>query len=107
MTTSQIPTTGAAGAVDVDELARRIAEMYRDVANEAVGELHFPTGRALAEALGYPPDLLDRLAAPAVASFAGVGHHHGLARLAAGERGLHLRSGSGTVVVAAAVQGGP
>src|SRR3954467_7972547 len=107
MTTSQIPTTGAAGAVDVDELARHIAEMYRDVANEAVGELHFPTGRALAEALGYPTDLLDRLPAQAVASFAGVGYHLGLARLVAGERVLDLGSGSGMDVCAAAVQGGP
>src|SRR3954454_19502788 len=107
MTTPQIPTTGAAGAVDVDELARHIAEMYRDVANEAVGELHFPTGRALAETLGYPPDLLDRLPAPAVASFAGVGYHLGLARLVAGDRVLDLGSGSGMDVFAAAVQVGP
>src|SRR3954453_2458691 len=107
MTISQIHTTGAAGAVDVDELARHIAEMYRDVANEAVRELHFPTGRALAETLGYPPDLLDRLPAPAVASFAGVGYHLGLARLVAGERVLDLGSGSGMDVFAAAVQVGP
>jgi arsenite methyltransferase len=37
MTTSQLPGTGAAPGVDADELARHIAEMYRDVANEAVG----------------------------------------------------------------------
>src|SRR3954469_19081581 len=102
MTTSQIPTTGAAGAVDLDELARHIAEMYRDVAHEAVRELHFPTGRALAEVLGYPTDLLDRLPAQAVASFAGVGYHLDLARLVAGERVLDLGSGSGMDVFAAA-----
>jgi SAM-dependent methyltransferase len=81
--------------------------MYRDVANEAVGDLHFPTGRPLAEALGYPTELLDRLPAEAVSSFAGVGYHFGLARLLPGERVLDLGSGSGMDAFAAAVQVGP
>ena len=80
--------------------------MYRDVANETGHDLHFHTGRALAEALGYPADLLDRLPAQAVSSFAGVGYHLGLARLVAGERVLDLGSGSGMDVFAAAVAGG-
>ena len=61
----------------------------------------------LAEALGYPADLLDRLPAGAVSSFAGVGYHLGLARLLPGERVLDLGSGSGMDVFAAAVQVGP
>ena len=81
--------------------------MYRDVANEAGRDLHFPTGRPLAEALGYPAELLDRLPAEPVSSFAGVGYHLGLARLLAGERVLDLGSGSGMDVFAAAVAGGP
>jgi arsenite methyltransferase len=92
------------GGVDPQELDRHIAEMYRDVANEAAGGLHFPTGRPLAEALGYPPKLLDRLPAEAVNSFAGVGYHLGLARLLPGERVLDLGSGSGMDVFAAALQ---
>src|SRR4051794_27132811 len=92
--------------VDPEELDRHIAEMYRDVANEAVRDLHFHTGRALAEALGYPTELLDRLPSEAVRSFAGVGYHFGLARLVAGERVLDLGSGSGMDVFAAAVQVG-
>jgi hypothetical protein len=52
-----------AGGVDPQELDRHIAEMYRDVANEGSRELHFPTGRPLAEALGYPAELLERLPA--------------------------------------------
>src|SRR3954463_8043500 len=107
MTTSLIRTTDAAPGVDPDELARHIAQMYRDVANEAVHDLHFHTGRPLAEALGYPIDLLDRLPARAVGSFAGVGHHLGLAKLVAGERVLDLGSGSGMDVFAAALQVGP
>ena len=95
------------GGVDPEQLDRHIAEMYRDVANEAVRDLHFPTGRPLAEALGYPADLLDRLPVQAVNSFAGVGYHLGLARLLPGERVLDLGSGSGMDVFAAATQVGP
>ena len=101
-------TTGPiAVGVDREELDRHIAEMYRDVANHADRELHFPIGRPVAEALGYPADLLDRLPAGAVSSFAGVGYHLGLARLLAGERVLDLGSGSGMDVFAAALQVGP
>jgi SAM-dependent methyltransferase len=103
-TNSTYPTRDA---VDPKELDRHIAEMYRDVANEAGRDLHFPTGRPLAEALGYPADLLDRLPAQAVSSFAGVGYHLGLARLLPGERVLDLGSGSGMDVFAAAAQVGP
>ena len=94
-------------SVDPDQLAHHIASMYRDVANETGHDLHFHTGRELAEALGYPGDLLDQLPAQAVSSFAGVGYHLGLARLLAGERVLDLGSGSGMDVFAAATQVGP
>jgi arsenite methyltransferase len=92
--------------VDRDELDRHIADMYRNVANETAPDLHFPTGRPLAQALGYPTKLLTRLPAPAVNSFAGVGYHLGLARLVQGERVLDLGSGSGMDVFAAATQVG-
>jgi len=94
-------------SVDLEELYREIAIMYRDVANETSRDLHFPTGRRLAEGLGYPAELLDRLPAGAVSSFAGVGYHFGLARLRPGERVLDLGSGSGMDVFAAAMQVGP
>jgi SAM-dependent methyltransferase len=93
--------------VDRGELEGQIARMYRDVANGGGSELHFPTGRPLAEALGYRVELLDRLPAEAVSSFAGVGYHFGLCRLLAGERVLDLGSGSGMDVFAAALQVGP
>ena len=73
----------------------------------AAPDLHFPTGRPLAQALGYPADLLARLPAQAVNSFAGLGYHLGLARLLQGERVLDLGSGSGMDVFAAATQVGP
>jgi arsenite methyltransferase len=97
----------APGSVDRAELERHVAEMYRDVAHERFEQLHFLTGRTLAETLGYPSEILDRLPAAAVASFAGVGHHLDLARLQPGERVLDLGSGSGVDAFAAAVQVGP
>jgi len=101
------PTHPIDRGVDPEELDHRIAGMYRDVANGAGRELHFPVGRPLAEALGYPAEVLDRLPAEAVSSFAGVGYHFGLARLLPGERVLDLGSGSGMDVFAAAIQVGP
>jgi hypothetical protein len=53
-------------AVDHQELDRHIAEMYREVASDGRRDLHFPTGRPLAEALGYPARLLDMVPADAV-----------------------------------------
>jgi arsenite methyltransferase len=95
------------GDVDPAELDRHIAEMYRDVANEAGRDLHFRKGRPLAEALGYPADLLGRLPAQAVSSFAGVGYDLGLDHLLRGERVFDLGRGSGMGVFAAAAQVGP
>jgi arsenite methyltransferase len=93
--------------VDARELDRRIQGMYRDVADGSGPALHFPIGREIAEALGYPAALLDGLPAGAVSSFAGVGYHLDLARLRPGERVLDLGSGSGTDVYAAAAHVGP
>jgi arsenite methyltransferase len=101
------PTHPIDRGVDPEELDRHIAEMYRDVANKIDRDLHFPTGRPLADALGYPAELLDRLPAEAVRSFAGVGYHFGLARLLPGDRVLDLGSGSGMDAFAAAAQVGP
>jgi arsenite methyltransferase len=103
MTTATKPQQSG---VDLAELDDRITAMYREVANGAATDLHFPTGRALAQALGYPAAVLDRVPAEAVRSFAGVGYHFDLARLKPGERVLDLGSGSGMDVFAAAHQVG-
>jgi arsenite methyltransferase len=100
------PTRPIDRGVDPDKLDRHIAQIYRDVANGDVHDLHFPTGRRVAEVLGYPAALLDRLPAEAVNSFAGVGYHLPLARLLPGERVLDLGSGAGMDVFAAAAQVG-
>jgi ubiquinone/menaquinone biosynthesis C-methylase UbiE len=81
--------------------------MYRHVARDPHGDFHFELGRGLAERLGYPAELLDRVPAEAVESFAGVGYHLDLAALQPGEHVADLGSGSGTDVFAAACQVGP
>jgi SAM-dependent methyltransferase len=93
--------------VPVTELEARVRAMYRAVADDPGGDFHFELGRGLAERLGYPPGLLDRIPAGAVESFAGVGYFFDLASPTVGERILDLGSGSGMDVFVAAVLAGP
>jgi ubiquinone/menaquinone biosynthesis C-methylase UbiE len=94
-------------AVDPKELTTKVQRMYRAVATEPHESYHFELGRSLAERLGYPTELLDRIPDGALESFAGVGHFFDLADLRGGESVLDLGSGSGTDVFAAAVHVGP
>jgi arsenite methyltransferase len=93
--------------VDTEELLQQVQHLYRDVALNPQGAYHFELGRALAERLGYPSEILDRIPSGAVESFAGVGHFFDLAELRAGERVLDLGSGSGMDVFVAADLVGP
>jgi arsenite methyltransferase len=93
--------------VDVAELEARVKDMYRQVAEEPGGDYHFELGRGLAEHLGYPTEVLDRIPAAAIESFAGVGYFFDLASLSEDERVVDLGSGSGMDVFFAATQVGP
>src|SRR5689334_20562515 len=93
--------------VDETELELKVKDMYRLVAEKPHATYHFEMGRTLAERLGYPVELLDRLPAGAIESFAGVGFFLDLANLQPGERVLDLGSGSGTDSFAAAIFVGP
>jgi arsenite methyltransferase len=93
-------------SVDAQELEGKVKEMYRHVAEEPQGDYHFELGRPLADRLGYPGDLLDRIPAGAVESFAGVGYFFDLAELRPGEDVIDLGSGSGMDVFCAALQVG-
>lgn len=90
--------------IDVQQLRGYISDMYSDVARFPRGEFHFPTGRPIMARLGYAPELLERLPAKAVESFAGVGHHLDLAPLRVGEHVLDLGCGAGSDVFHAALQ---
>jgi arsenite methyltransferase len=97
--------TGA--TVDTRELETKVKDMYRHVAEEPHGKYHFELGRTLAEHLGYPTEVLDRIPAGAIESFAGVGYFFDLAELSEGERVIDLGSGSGMDVFFAANRVGP
>jgi arsenite methyltransferase len=96
----------ATNLIDDALVEQRVNDMYRQVAEDPDGEFHFEIGRGLAERLGYPSELLDRVPAEAVKSFAGVGFFFDLAELRPGEQVLDLGSGTGTDLFAAAAQVG-
>jgi SAM-dependent methyltransferase len=89
-------------AVDARELETKVKDMYRHVAEEPQGRYHFELGRQLAERLGYPRDVLDRIPDGACESFAGVGYFFDLADLTEAEAVIDLGSGSGMDVFFAA-----
>ena len=89
-------------SVDTQELEAKVKDMYRHVAEEPEGKYHFEMGRPLAERLGYPPDVLNRIPDGAIESFAGVGYFFDLADLGEGESVIDLGSGSGLDVFFAA-----
>lgn len=91
-------------SVNPQELEANIKAMYREVALYPENGYHFEMGRALAERLGYPADLLNQLPEESIQSFAGVGYHFQMAQLKKGEIVLDLGSGSGMDTFFAAKQ---
>lgn len=93
--------------LDVEDLRGKVQHMYEAVARHPHdGHFHFEMGRALAERLGYPATDLDRVPAPAIESFAGVGYYFDLAALRPGEQVVDLGSGSGMDALIAALHVG-
>ena len=92
--------------VDQQDLEKRVKAMYREVALHPEIEYHFEMGRALAERLGHPSELLDQIPSEAIDSFAGVGYYFDMALLKPGEVVVDLGSGSGMDVFFAAHQVG-
>ena len=92
---------------DVGDLEGKVQQMYRQVAEQPHASYHFEMGRALAQRLGYPEDLLAAIPEGAVESFAGVGFFFDLAALQQGETVIDLGSGSGMDTFIAAGLVGP
>jgi arsenite methyltransferase len=87
--------------LDVELLRSEIKKTYACVSDEPERDFVFPTGRAWAEDLHYPPELAN-VPETAVESFAGVANPFSLGRLEPGERVLDLGSGAGTDSLVAA-----
>jgi SAM-dependent methyltransferase len=100
-------TTIGVAALDRDELRRRVAEKYRDVALNPELGFHFHTGRPLTQMLGYPAALVDRLPAGTVDSFAGTGNPFLFGDLHPGEMVVDVGCGAGLDTLIAAGQVGP
>ena len=90
-----------------DQILSAVREMYSEVANLPSKQFHFPTGRSACLFVGYPEDLLDRLPASAVESFAGVGFPFRADVIRPGDRVLDIGAGSGTDTLIAARVVGP
>jgi arsenite methyltransferase len=87
--------------IDVDLLKREIKKTYAQLSQEPEKDFVFPTGRAWAEDLDYPPELAN-VPDTAIASFAGVANPFALGRLENGERVADLGCGAGTDSLVAA-----
>ena len=87
--------------IDVDLLKSEIKKTYASVSDDPERDFIFPTGRAWAEDLRYPPELAN-VPDTAVESFAGVANLWEFGRLTPGERVLDLGSGAGTDSLVAA-----
>src|SRR5207302_11323822 len=87
--------------LDVELLKSEIKKTYASVSAQPEKDFIFPTGRAWAEDLDYPPELAN-VPERAVESFAGVANPFSLGRLEPGERVLDLGCGAGTDTLVAA-----
>ena len=88
--------------IDVEVLRCEIKKTYARVSQEPDEDFIFPTGRAWALDLGYPPELMDRVPEAAAESFAGVANPFSLGTARASRVVLDVGSGAGTDSLVAA-----
>ncbi len=89
-----------------DALRAAVATQYGKVALQPKARFPFPVGRAFAEQLGYPLNLLDTLPRPSVDAFAGISYPLRFTNLQPGEIVLDLGCGAAMDTILAARQVG-
>ena len=102
MSTAPGPVTGLPIELSPDGLRGAVRERYAAVAARPEGAYSFRVGRAFAQALGYPPELLDALPPAASEAFTGVATPVFRAELGPGETVLDLGCGGGLDLILAA-----
>lgn len=90
-----------------EEIREAVRHAYSKAAEAPEEEHPFPVGRAFAESVGYPGDLLDSLPSVAVAAFAGVSNVAIFAEMTDGDHVLDLGCGAGLDSLIAADRVGP
>lgn len=90
-----------------EELRAAVRDRYAAVATDPEAGYSFRVGRGFAEALGYPPELLDTLPTGAIEAFTGVAAPIAWAELGSGETVLDLGCGGGLDLILAARAVGP
>jgi arsenite methyltransferase len=84
-----------------------VKKAYSSAAERPTEQHPFPVGRAFAESLGYPKELLETLPAYSVDAFAGVSNVSIYAEIPAGSSILDLGCGAGLDTLIAAGRTGP
>ena len=93
--------------LDVESLRSEIQRTYAAVSGDPDRDFMFPTGRAWAQDLGYPAELLGRVPETSCESFAGVANPFVLGPLHVGEDVLDVGCGAGMDTLIAAQMVGP
>lgn len=88
------------------DLKAHVRRIYSQAAEAPDSKLPFPVGRAFAEAIGYPREVLDALPEGCVASFAGIYPVSVRAGLQPGQSVLDVGCGAGLDALIAARQTG-
>ena len=93
--------------LDVGLLRSEIQRTYAAVSDDPDRDFMFPTGRAWAQELGYPAELLEGVPETSCESFAGVANPFALGPLNLGEDVLDVGCGAGMDTLIAAQMVGP
>lgn len=93
--------------INMQQLRLGVCRAYSAVAQQPEADHPFRVGRAFADALGYPRNLLDRLPAAVVEAFTGVSNVSIFAEIPEGASVLDLGCGAGLDSLIAAQRVGP